>query len=277
MDWLAALILGIIQGLTEYLPVSSSGHIELGKYLMDVTIEENTTFTVVLHFATVLSTIVVFWKDIADILKGLFQFKNNDAFRFSVKVVLSMIPAAVLGIVFNDQIESLFNGNILLVGLMLWLTALLLFFAERDKTKSLNSDVQQGSVSVKEQFNHVSYLNAIWIGIAQAIAILPGVSRSGATISTAILLNVNRSEAARFSFLMVIPLIMGKVAKDLLDGKFNMQNDETFNMLVGFIAAFLVGIIACKWMLNLVKNGKLVYFSVYCFIVGAIAVVFSFI
>ena len=139
MDWLEALILGIIQGLTEYLPVSSSGHIELGKNLMNIKIEENTTFTVVLHFATVLSTIVVFWKDIADILKGLFQFKNNVAFQFSVKVVLSMIPAAVIGIVFNDQIENLFNGNILLVGLMLWLTALLLFFAEWDKTKLLNS------------------------------------------------------------------------------------------------------------------------------------------
>ena len=276
MDWLAALILGIIQGLTEYLPVSSSGHIELGKYLMGTKIEENTTFTVVLHFATVLSTIVVFRRDISTIIKGLFQFENNDAFQFSIKVIISMIPAAVVGIVFNDQIESLFIGNILLVGLMLWVTALLLFFAERDKSKLIKNN-EIIDANLKNQYSDVTFLHSLWIGIAQAIAILPGVSRSGATISTAILLNVNRNEAARFSFLMVIPLIMGKVAKDLLDGKFSMQNEETFNMFIGFIAAFVVGIFACNWMLNIVKKGKLTYFALYCTIVGTIAVVFSFV
>ena len=276
MDWLAALILGIIQGLTEYLPVSSSGHIELGKYLMGTKIEENTTFTVVLHFATVLSTIVVFRRDISTIIKGLFQFENNDAFQFSIKVIISMIPAAVVGIVFNDQIESLFIGNILLVGLMLWVTALLLFFAERDKSKLIKNNAIIDA-NLKNQYSDVTFLHSLWIGIAQAIAILPGVSRSGATISTAILLNVNRNEAARFSFLMVIPLIMGKVAKDLLDGKFSMQNEETFNMFIGFIAAFVVGIFACNWMLNIVKKGKLTYFALYCTIVGTIAVVFSFV
>lgn len=257
-----AIILGIIQGLTEFLPVSSSGHIELGQAILGVDFGDNEQkFSVVLHLATALSTIVVFRKDILDILKGLFQFKNNDEFKFSLKIILSMIPAALVGILLEDQIEELFKGNILLVGFMLLVTGALLFLA--DKAKNTVKDV--------------NFPNALIIGIAQMIAILPGISRSGATISTSVLLGIDREKAARFSFLMVVPLILGKVAKDILDGGTIMgSGSEAIPFLAGFIAAFITGIIACVWMISLVKKSKLVYFSIYCFMVGIIAIVWSF-
>lgn len=256
-EWLNNLILGILQGLTEYLPVSSSGHIELGKYFLDYHPKDNLTLSVVLHFATVLSTVIVLWKDILRIFRGLFQFKWNKEARFAVNVIISMIPAAAVGFLFESEIESFFEGNILLVGFMLWVTGLLLFLA--DKSKATNKEV--------------SPLSALIIGVAQAIALLPGVSRSGATISTSVLLKVDKGEAARFSFLMVIPLIVGKVAKDLLDNKIDLSSDAALNMGVGFFAALVVGVFACRWMIDLVKKGKLVYFSLYCFIVGAIAII----
>jgi len=256
MDYIQALILGIIQGLTEFLPVSSSGHLELGKAVLGSVPEENLTFTVILHFATALSTILVFRKDILQLIRGLFQFKNNDEFKFSLKIVLSMIPAALVGILLEDQIDSMFNGNVFFVGCMLILTAGLLLLADRAK----NTD---------KQLNERS---AFIIGIAQAIAILPGISRSGATISTAVLLGVDKEQSARFSFLMVVPLIFGKIAKDILGGDISLSSSEAMPMMVGFMAAFLTGLLACTWMIKLVKNSKLSYFSIYCLIVGLIAI-----
>jgi undecaprenyl-diphosphatase len=261
MTLFEAIILGIIQGLTEFLPVSSSGHLELGKALFgnNSVPSESMQFTVIVHGATALSTIVVFRKDISEIITGLLQFKLNEQFFFALKIILSMIPAAVIGVLFNDEIETLFSGQILLVGAMLALTGLLLFLADRatktDKT--------------------VSFKSSVIIGIAQAIAILPGISRSGATIATSVLLGIDKSKAARFSFLMVVPLILGKMAKDILDGAFSEGTGSISPLIAGFIAAFIVGIIACTWMINIVKKSKLTYFSYYCFAVGILSIILS--
>lgn len=258
MDILEAIVLGIIQGLTEFLPVSSSGHLELAKAILgDTSVpEESLTFTVVLHFATALSTLVIFRKEVIEILKGLFQFKWNDELKFSLKIIISMIPAVIVGLLFEEQLESFFGGKILLVGVMLILTALLLLLA--DKAKKTNKEV--------------SFSNSVIIGVSQAIAMLPGISRSGATISTSVLLGIDRTRAARFSFLMVVPLIFGKIGKDVLSGDLNFQSSEILPISAGFIAAFLAGLLACKWMIALVKKSKLSYFSIYCAIVGLIAI-----
>jgi undecaprenyl-diphosphatase len=258
MTYLDALILGAVQGLTEFLPVSSSGHLELGKAILgDQSVpQESLLFTVVVHFATALSTIVVFRKDIVEIAQGLFQFKWNEEFQFSLKIILSMVPAAFIGLYFSDELESFFSGDIVLVGFMLLITALLLWLADRAKNTTKN----------------VSYSNAFVIGVAQAIAILPGISRSGATIATSVLLGIDRARAARFSFLMVVPLILGKMAKDVLDGDISMQMDNIGVLTAGFASAFVFGIIACTWMIALVKKAKLSYFAVYCFIVGTASI-----
>lgn len=253
-----AIILGIIQGLTEFLPVSSSGHLELAKALFDQDLdpEKSMLFTVVVHLATVLSTIVVFRKELLEIIQGLLQFKWNEEFQFSLKIIISMIPAAVIGVVFSKETETFFNGKIVFVGFMLLFTGVLLFFA--DKAKNTNKKV--------------SMISAFLIGVSQAIAILPGISRSGATISTSVLLGIDRERAARFSFLMVIPLILGKVAKDVLDDHFVMQVDTQLPYIVGFVAAFVTGIAACTWMIELVKKAKFRYFAYYCFAVGFAAI-----
>lgn len=263
MGFWEALILGIIQGLTEFLPVSSSGHLELGKAIFgDNSLpEESLLFTVVVHAATALSTIVVFRKEILEILKGLFQYKWNEETQFSLKIILSMMPAAIIGVLFNDQIEALFNKQILLVGAMLIITGLLLFLADRAKRTD----------------KKVSFTNALIIGISQAIAILPGISRSGATISTSVLLGIDREKAARFSFLMVVPLILGKIAKDIMDGNISSELTNTMPLIVGFLAAFVSGLLACTWMISLVKNSQLRYFSYYCFVAGVAAMVSTFI
>lgn len=261
MDWFEALILGIIQGLTEFLPVSSSGHLELVKAIFggETIAKESMMTTVVLHAATALSTIVVFRKDVANIFKGLFQFKSNDELWFSVKIILSMIPAAIVGVVFSEELETFFDGQILLVGFMLLITGLLLYLADRAKRTE----------------KKVGFVHSIIVGIAQAIAILPGISRSGATIGTSVLLGIDKEKAARFSFLMVVPLILGKIGKDIFSDEFTKTNIQYFELSIGFIAAFVTGLIACTWMISIVKNSKLKYFSYYCFLVGIIAIVWS--
>ena len=261
MEWIEALILGIVQGLTEFLPVSSSGHLEITKVIFgdNSAPEESMLMTVVLHAATALSTIVIFRKDIAEIFRGLFQFKWNDEFIFSLKIIVSMIPAALVGVLLESEIEQLFNRQLLLVDSMLILTAVLLYLA--DKAKNTTKDV--------------GYKEAIIIGIAQAIAILPGISRSGATISTSVLLGIDRSKAARFSCLMVVPLILGKMAKDLLSGDVFSSQIDIAPLSIGFTAAFLTGLLACTWMIKLVKNSKLSYFAIYCLIVGSISILFG--
>ncbi|WP_370214393.1 undecaprenyl-diphosphate phosphatase [Mesoflavibacter profundi] len=261
MEVLDSILLGIIQGLTEFLPVSSSGHLELGKAVLgDKSIpEESLLFTVVLHFATALSTIVVFRKDIWSLLKGILKFEWNDDLQFASKIAISMIPAVIVGLFFEEQLEQLFGGNILLVGFMLLITAILLFFA--DKAKNTNKNV--------------SFSNAFIIGVAQAIAMLPGISRSGATISTSVLLGNDKTKAARFSFLMVVPLIFGKIAKDVLSGDLSLESQNFTTLSIGFIAAFISGLFACTWMIRLVKKSKLSYFAIYCAIVGLIAITYS--
>ena len=258
MSLIEAIILGIVQGLTEFLPVSSSGHLELGKALLgDTSVpQESMMFTVVVHFATALATLVIFRSEVAQIAKGLFQRKNNDEFQFSLKILISMIPAAVVGVLFANEIEVLFDRQLVLVGVMLWVTGVLLIIADNAKNTTTG----------------VSLRHSIIIGVAQAIAILPGISRSGATISTSVLLGIDRSKAASFSFLMVVPLILGKIAKDLIDGGLQINSDQVSILWAGFLAAFLTGLFACQWMIKLVRKAQLKYFSYYCFIVGTIAI-----
>lgn len=261
MDIIDSIILGIIQGLTEFLPVSSSGHLELGKAILgDESLpKESLLFTVVLHFATALSTIVIFRKDILSLLKGVLKFEWNEDLQFVSKIALSMIPAVIVGLFFEEQLEQLFGGNILLVGCMLLVTAALLFLADRAKDTS----------------KKVTFSNALIIGISQAIAMLPGISRSGATISTSVLLGNDKTKAARFSFLMVVPLIFGKIAKDVLGGEITYDSANFTSLGAGFIAAFIAGLFACTWMITLVKKSKLSYFAIYCVIVGIAAIVFA--
>ena len=261
MEILDAVILGIIQGLTEFLPVSSSGHLELGKAILgDNSVpKESLLFTVVLHFATALSTMVVFRKDIYDILKGILKFQWNEDLQFISKIAVSMIPAVIVGLFFEEQLEQLFGGNIMLVGCMLIVTAVLLFFADRAK------DTQK----------KVSFSNAFVIGVSQAVAMLPGISRSGATISTSVLLGNDKTKAARFSFLMVVPLIFGKIAKDILGGELTYDAENFTSLSIEFIAAFVAGLFACTWMISLVKKSKLSYFAIYCIVVGVVAIIWS--
>ena len=260
MEILIAFFLGIVQGLTEFLPVSSSGHLEIAKAIFssDFSAKESMTMTVVLHFATALSTIVVFRKEIKKIFIGIFSSVDVSQRMFSLKIIISMIPAAIVGVLWNDLIEELFNGQLLLVGTMLLVTALLLFMADKSKPTVLK----------------VSFKNSFFIGIAQSIAILPGISRSGATIATSVLLGIDKESAAKFSFLMVVPLIFGKIIKDIIDGALFVENINVFALFVGFAAAFLTGLFACKWMIKLVKSSQLKYFSMYCIFVALITILF---
>ena len=260
----AAMLLGIIQGLTEFLPVSSSGHLEITTFILEYfgsegLPEENILMTVVLHAATALSTLFIFRDEVAQIFRGLLQFKWNEEFQFSLKIIISMLPAVIIGVVFDDQIDALFGGKILLVGSMLIVTSLLLFVADKAKNTTQS----------------VSFVQSLIVGIAQAIAILPGISRSGATISTSVILGIDREKAARFSFLMVVPLIFGKMAKDILSGEIASESAALIPLTAGFLAAFITGLIACKWMISLVKKSKLKYFSYYCFTIGILAIIFT--
>jgi len=261
VDTINAIILGIIQGLTEFLPVSSSGHLEIFKVILgeNKLANESLLMTVILHFATACSTIVIFRNEIKKIITDLISFKKNESFWFSLKIVISMLPAAFVGFFLESEVESLFTGNLLIVGGMLIITGLLLLLADK-------------AVPTEKNINLKS---AIIIGVSQAIAIIPGISRSGATISTAVLLGIDKENSAKFSFLMVVPLIFGKVFKDLLSIDTLEYGESFLPLFIGFIFAFLTGIIACKWMIKLVKNSQLKYFSFYCFIVGIIAMTFS--
>ena len=255
MSLLEAFILGLIQGLTEFLPISSSGHIELGKAIMEIPAED-ATFTIVVHGATVLSIMVVLWKEILSLFRGLFLLRWNKPTQYTAKLMLSIIPVGIVGVFFREEVESLFTKNVLLVGCMLMVTAILLGF----------------TYYVKNSKKDIGYGSSFIIGLAQAIAVLPGISRSGATIATALLLGVKKEDAARFSFLMVLVPILGANLKDLLDGKMATGTTEVMPLTVGFLAAFISGVIACRWMLNIVKRGKLIWFSIYCAIVGLIAI-----
>ncbi|WP_291720361.1 undecaprenyl-diphosphate phosphatase [Bernardetia sp.] len=284
MEWLEALILGILQGLTEFLPVSSSGHLELGKALLQIKPSDDLLFSIILHAATALSTVVVFRKEIGFILKGMLKFKWNDEWEFALKVVISMIPVGIVGIFFKKWVESFFEGNIPFVGGMLLITGVLLLIT-RFKQENLLSTSGQKTIlddeptpkEVQSQTaalnQNISYLQAFIIGLAQAIAVLPGISRSGATIATALLIGVPRGEAARFSFLMVLAPIFGATlleVKDFLEQSSVVSLDVSF-LSIGFITAFIVGLIACYWMVELVKKRKLIYFAIYCLVVGLIA------
>ena len=263
MEWLEALILGLVQGLTEYLPVSSSGHLTIGSALFGIEGEENLAFTVAVHVATVCSTLVILWKEIDWILKGLFKFEMNPETKYTLNILVSMIPIGIVGVFFKDQVEAIFGSGLLVVGCMLLVTAALLSFSYYAKPR------------IKE---NISMRDAFIIGLAQACAVLPGLSRSGSTIATGLLLGNKKENLAQFSFLMVIPPILGEALLDImkgLSGEEVMGDISTSSLVVGFLAAFVSGCIACKWMINIVKKGKLIYFAIYCAIVGTITVACS--
>jgi undecaprenyl-diphosphatase len=255
-----AIILGIIQGLTEFLPVSSSGHIELGKALFDADFkEDNLTFSIIVHAATVLSTIVVFRKDILSILQSLLKFKWNEDTRFVLMIVISMIPVLIVGLFFKDFVESFFDGKIVFVGIMLLVTATLLLLTQ----------------VIKSNTKPIGPLNSIIVGVAQAIAVLPGISRSGATIATGLMLGIDKTKMARFSFLMVIPPIVGATlldVKKLMSIEAGDNGIEAIVLIGGFVTAFITGLFACSVMIKIVREGKIQYFAYYCILVGLIAI-----
>lgn len=266
MEWFEALILGIVQGLTEYLPVSSSGHLAIGATLFGMNGEENLTFTVAVHVATVLSTCVILWREIVWLFTDLFKFKWNEGTRYIVNILISMIPVAIVGFLFKDKVEEVFGSGLLIVGICLLVTASLLAFSYYAKPR---------------QRENISPLHAFVIGIAQAIAVLPGLSRSGSTIATGLLLGNKKEKLAQFSFLMVIPPILGEALLDVKDMaevgvSAAMAGISPVALVVGFVAAFVSGCLACKWMIDIVKKGKLIWFAIYCTVVGVAAIVMNY-
>lgn len=259
ITFLEAIILGLIQGLTEFLPVSSSGHLELANYLFGIEEPSNLQFTMALHAGTVLSTIVVFWKELGKLIKGFFRFNMNPEMIFALNILISLVPIAFIGIVFGSEIESLFTSNLTLVGVMLLITAALLTFAHYARPRQ----------------NPVTPKSAFIIGIAQAVAIFPGLSRSGCTISTGLMLGVKREEVSKFSFLMVLIPVIGMNFLEIL----KTPAGESFAaapLIGGFLTAFISGMLACKWMIRLVNKGKLVWFAAYCLAVGIISIIMGF-
>lgn len=264
MSWFEALILGIIQGLTEYLPVSSSGHLAIGQALFGMNDgADNLMFTVAVHVATVLSTIVILWSEIDWIVRGLFKCELNAETKYVLNIVVSMIPVGIVGLFFKDYVEEVFGSGLLIVGFCLLITASLLIFSYYAKPR---------------QKEHISWKDALVIGLAQAVAVLPGVSRSGSTIATGLMLGNKKESLAQFSFLMVIPPILGEALLDVLKmvkGEDVMGGIEALPLAIGFVAAFLSGCVACKWMINIVKKGKLIYFGIYCAVVGVVTILCS--
>ena len=263
MDWLEALILGIIQGLTEYLPVSSSGHLAIGANLFGIEGSENLAFTILVHVATVMSTLFILWREIVWLVNGVLKFKMNDEMRYFINILVSMIPVGIVGVFFKDYVEEIFGSGLLIVGIMVLVTAALLTFSYYARPR------QKEKISMKDAFI---------IGIAQACAVMPGLSRSGSTIATGLLLGNKKEKLAQFSFLMVIPPILGEA---LLDTMKAAKGVDVFGdigvvpLVVGFVAAFISGCLACKWMIDIVKKGKLIYFGIYCAIVGVVTIVCS--
>jgi len=256
MDWIEALILGIVQGLTEYLPVSSSGHLAIASNFFGINGEDSLMFTVAVHVATVLSTLVMLWKEIDWILKGLFKFEMNAETKYALNILVSMIPVGIVGLFFKDKVEEAFGSGLLVVGVMLLVTAVLLIFSYYARPR---------------QKERLSLRDAFVIGLAQACAVMPGLSRSGSTIATGLMLGNKKEMLAQFSFLMVIPPILGEALLDILKavkGEDVMGGVGMLPLCVGFMAAFISGCFACKLMINIVKKGKLVYFGIYCAIVG---------
>jgi undecaprenyl-diphosphatase len=264
MDWIQALILGIIQGLTEYLPVSSSGHLAIGQALFGMNDgSDNLSFTVAVHVATVLSTLVILWREILWIITGLFKWEMNEETRYTLNIAVSMIPVGIVGVFFKDEVEAIFGSGLVIVGICLLVTALLLTFSYYARPR------QKDSISMKDAFI---------IGLAQACAVMPGLSRSGSTIATGLLLGNKKERLAQFSFLMVIPPILGEAFLDVMKvakGEAVMGNIETLPLMVGFLAAFVSGCFACKWMIDIVKRGKLIYFGIYCALAGAVTLVWG--
>lgn len=263
MTWFEALVLGLIQGLTEYLPVSSSGHLAIGSALFDINGEENLTFTILVHIATVLSTLLVLGTEIVWILKGFFKFRMNEETHYVINIIVSMIPIGIVGVFFKDKVEAIFGSGLTIVGACLIVTAILLAFSYYYKPR---------------QKEHISVKDAFIIGLAQACAVLPGLSRSGSTIATGLLLGDDKKKLAQFSFLMVIPPILGEALLDALKiakGEDLAGDISGTALTVGFLAAFLSGCLACKWMINIVKKGKLIYFAIYCAIAGAVTLAMS--
>ena len=256
MDTLQAIILGVVQGLTEFLPVSSSGHLQLANEILgtDLNPESNLTFSLTLHAATALSTVVILWAEIWKLLKGIFSRTFTAEQAYVLKIIISMIPVGIVGLFFKDYIEAAFS-SIAVVGVMLLVTAALLSFAYYAKPRQKES---------------LSYRDAFIIGLAQAVAVLPGLSRSGSTIATGLLLGNKKESVAQFSFLMVLPPILGNALLDCLKGDFG-GGVETLPLVAGFVTAFITGCIACKWMIDIVKRGKLIWFAVYCAIAGVVA------
>lgn len=260
MTWLESLILGLIQGLTEFLPVSSSGHLELGKAILGVEAQGSLSFSIVVHGATVLSTILVFWKDIRDLFIGLFKFKWNFETKFIVLIIISMIPVLVVGTFFKDDVESFFDGNTKFVGFMLLITATFLTISH----------------FIKKREKELNFGNAFIIGLAQAFAVLPGISRSGATIAIGLISGVDKTKIARFSFLMVLVPILGANFLDITSGDMVNENSVGISsLIIGFTAAFVSGWAACRWMIKIVSKGKLIYFAIYCLIIGLLGIILA--
>lgn len=263
MTLFQALILGLIQGLTEYLPVSSSGHLAIGSALFGIEGSDNLTFTILVHVATILSTLVILWSEINWIFKGLFKFEINEETKYVGNIIVSMIPVGVVGLFFKDYVEEVFGSGLFIVGCMLLLTAVLLIFSYYYKPR---------------QKDKISIIDAFIIGIAQACAVMPGLSRSGSTIATGLLLGNKKENLAQFSFLMVIPPILGEALLDVMKvfkGEEAFGGIATLPLVVGFLAAFISGCVACKWMINIVKKGKLIYFGIYCAVVGIVTLMLS--
>ena len=266
MEWFQALILGLVQGLTEFLPVSSSGHLAIGRALLGVAPTEDLVFEVTVHAATVLATIVVFRKQIWQLLCGLFKWKYNDETDYILKICVSMIPVLIVGVFFKDAVESAFS-SMLVVGLALLVTAMLLFFSDVFARRE-HTDKE------KESRNGISFWQALVVGVAQAVAVIPGLSRSGATISTGLLCGVKRERMAQFSFLMVLVPILGEMFLDVVGGDFIASSVGVVPLIIGFVAAFVSGFFACKVMIALVKRAQLKWFALYCALVALLVLIF---